>query len=318
MESNMNRYLAIDLGGSKLASGVVDDAGVIHSRESVATPTKGGPDAVLEQIERMCRPLLAEHGPVAGAGMTLPGIVDAADGILTYAPYSGWQNVPFARMVSSSLGIGVQVENDVNACALAEVRFGAAENARCLLWITVSTGIGGGIVVDGQLMGGTHGLAGEIGHVIVNEDGARCGCGNNGCLEAEAAGPAWRRKALALMDRGRRTMLTTLSEGNADRIDARMIADAARRGDSLSIEVAEGAAEMLARGLAAAINVLDPDLIIVGGGVGLAFDLMQPVIDREIPRRCIPAKFHRCSVRSSALGYDAALIGAATLAMPPR
>ncbi len=310
-------YLGIDVGGSKLAVGVVDDSGRVIERVTLPTDLSSGPGRVADQLGAACAPLLARYPVAARAGMTLPGIVSPQEGVLLFAPYSGWRNVPFARLVGDAVGIEVAIENDVNACAWAEYQFGAASGVDSFFWMTVSTGIGGAVVSNGKLLRGAHQMSGEIGHLVVEENGAVCGCGNRGCLEAEAAGPAWPRKAMALMAEGRDTLLPSMTAEGSGRLDARLIAETARRGDPLSLEVVDDVATHLARGIAAAINLLDPELFVIGGGVGMSLDLLLPAITRELPHRCIGTNFFDCSVVPTALGYDAALIGAATLVIRP-
>lgn len=315
--ANLDRCLAVDLGGSKLAVGVVDSDGTILEKSYAPTDAARGAWSVVDQIASAVRPLLERYAPLAGAGMTLPGLVDPAAGRLLFAPYSGLSDIPIAALVAERIGLPVRVENDVNACAWAERWFGSAQQAECFLWVTVSTGIGSGIVSGGRLLRGAHGMSGEIGHVIVEEGGALCGCGNRGCLEAEAAGPAWARRARLLMAQGRMTLLRERCGGDEDLIDARMVAEAAREGDPLCREVVEYAGTRLARGLAAFVNLLDPDLIVIGGGVGLSLDLLRSALDRELPNRTIGSRFFTCPIAASALGYDAALIGAASIQLRP-
>lgn len=180
--------------------------------------------------------------------------------------------------------------------------------------MTVSTGIGGAVVSSGRVLEGASGMAGEIGHLVVNPGGAPCGCGNHGCLEAEAAGPAWRRCALRLLGESPAGKLATVP---ADSIDARTIARFARSGDGLCLQVVDEMGTMLARGLAAVVNILDPDTIVMGGGVAAALDLLLPSIVGTAPGLMLSGGERAFRVRQSSLGYDAALIGAAALALKP-
>lgn len=312
----MQRVLAIDLGGTKTAAGVVDAQGHILSKASAPTPL-GDPGAAVSLIADLSRKVLAAAGPVQALGLALPGVVDRGSGALLRSPSSGWTNVPFAALVSEALDLPVVCENDVNACAWAEARFGAAGNLDTFFWITVSTGIGGAALSGNRFIGGP--LAGEIGHLVVNPGGAECGCGNRGCLEAEAAGPAWRRRALELLDGdgkagGDNSCLLALPR---DVVDARALADGGRAGDRLCLRVIEDVGRMLARGLAAVFNLLDPEAIFVGGGVAAALDLLEPGIRRELLSLVLAARERPLRILPSVLGYDAALIGAASLAFFP-
>lgn len=270
-------------------------------------------------------------GAAAAVGLALPGMVDRSGGILLHSPSSGWSDVPFVQMAKDAFGLPVSCDNDVNACAWAEACFGHRGShpdreqsgppginvPGFFFWLTISTGIGGAIVTDGKVMAGTHGMAGELGHLVVNPGGALCGCGNRGCLEAEAAGPAWRRMALAALDDSTRGNSSCLSTLHRSTIEAKTIAAGARSGDCLCLEIAENAGLMLARGLAAVYTILDPEAVYLGGGVGQAFDVLQPVIRKEMSKLVQPAKDRHFRIEPSSLGYDAALLGAAALVLHP-
>lgn len=306
----MRRVLAIDMGGTKIAAGVVDEAGRVLSKQTVHTPRES-PRAAVEAMAALSRAVLAEAGPVESAGLALPGIVDRARGVLVRSASSGWTEVPFQAMVSEALGLPVASENDVNACALAEARFGGGAGMDCFFWMTISTGIGGAVYSGGRIVGGP--MSGEIGHLVVNPGGTSCGCGNRGCLEAEAAGPAWRRRALELMNGGPDAQADTAARV----VDARTVAGGARAGDPLCLRVVEDCSRPLAAGLAAVFNLLDPDAVFLGGGVAEAFDLLAPILRRELPPLVLLGKDRPLPVLKSSLGYDAALVGAAVPALFP-
>lgn len=320
----MRRALAIDMGGTKTAVGVVDETGRILARRALPTPLDS-PDAAVKAMTALSREVLAEAGPVESAGLVLPGVVDRARGVLVRSASSGWREVRFAAMVSETLGLPVSSENDVNACALAEARFGGGRGLDTFFWMTVSTGIGGAVYSGGRIAGGP--MSGEIGHLVVNTGGAPCGCGNRGCLEAEAAGPAWRRRALELLDpAGLPTDLAGLGAAAPggylarlarDRVDARTVAEGARAGDPACLLVVEDCARPLAAGLAAVFNLLDPDAVFLGGGVAEAFDLLAPILRRELPPLVLAGRDRPLPVLKSSLGYDAALVGAAVPALFP-
>ncbi|MCX7023911.1 MAG: ROK family protein [Spirochaetes bacterium] len=312
----MDSVLAVDLGGTKTAVGVVSSAGLVLARETIPTPL-GDPTTLIAAIVALARSVLHRAGPVRAMGMSLPGIVDRAAGSLRASPSSGWTNVPFARMAGEALCLPVRADNDVNACAWAEACFGAGRGLDCFFWLQVSTGIGGAVVAGGRVLDGAHSMAGEIGHLVVNPGGATCGCGHRGCLEAEAAGPAWRRKALLRLDGltpGAGGFLVSLSRGE---VDAKTVAAGARAGDPLCREVVREVGSMIARGIAAVTNILDPQAIFVGGGVAAALDLLQPFIVEESASLVFAASGRSSLFRSSSLGYDAALVGAAALALHP-
>ena len=216
-------------------------------------------------------------------------------------------------MIEDALGLHAEADNDVNACAWAEAHFGAGRGLDSFFWMTVSTGIGGAVVSGGRIVGGANAMAGEIGHLVVNPGGEVCGCGNRGCLEAEAAGPAWMRRALRRLDADG----GYLAARPRSEVNARAIAEGARAGDTLCIEVLRESAVMLARGVAAVYTLLDPEAVVLGGGVAGALDLILPVLLRHVPSLVLAAGARRTVLGPSQLGYDAALIGAGSLAMFP-
>lgn len=292
---------AIDWGGTKLLVGLVDDAGRVLASHVVPTPT-GGADIVLSRAVELLRERLAERGAnfddLGGVGVTVPGVVDAAGGVLRYAPAHDLYDVHVARFLHSHVDVPVRVANDVDACALAEMRFGGAD-FESFAWITVSTGVGGAFVLDRRLFRGG-GLAGEIGHVVVEEGGPRCGCGHLGCLEAVAAGPAVALHAQSL----------GLPVHSAEEVAA-----LAANGSVSARAALDRAATALGRALAFAHNLLDLDGIVLGGGVArsLNLDVIRTTLaDRvlSVPGRPSP------TLRLTALGANAALLGAASLVLP--
>jgi len=295
---------AVDFGGTKLMIGLVDETGAILDRQTVVTPRDAGPPAVAQEAARALRAQLDKRGmrasDLVGVGSTVPALADSARGILLYAPAHGWRDVAFAQMLEAEVGVRARIANDVNACVLAEARFGVGRDVRTMVWITVSTGVGSGLLLDGRLYEGSRALAGEIGHIVVDEKGATCGCGNRGCLEAMAAGPAIAKRARA---------------AGLDAIDARAVAELAKRDDPVAKQVMEDTAVYLGRGIAACINVLDPELVVLGGGVAQSLDLLRPTIERTIRERVIMPEARGTRIEPSALGYECALIGAATLVL---
>lgn len=308
----MQAILAVDLGGTKTAVGIVGVDGKVINKESAPTPL-GDPREVVELIALLAARVQERAGKADSLGLALPGVVDRKRGILLRSPSSGWDQVPFVPMIEEALGLHVEADNDVNACAWAEARFGAGRGLDSFFWMTVSTGIGGAVVSGGRIVGGANAMAGEIGHLVVNPGGESCGCGNRGCLEAEAAGPAWRRRALRRLDGGG----GFLAAYPRAEVDARSIAEGARAGDPLCAEVVRECAAMLARGVAAVYTVLDPQAIILGGGVAGALDLILPILRDLVPSLVLAADARKTVLGPSELGYDAALIGAASLAIFP-
>lgn len=295
---------AIDFGGTKLLVGLVSSDGTVLAQQRVPTPYQGGPAGVADQAVLMLRNLLAQEGittaQLAGLGSTVPGLAETRKGILRLAPALGWRDVPFAQMLADRTGVEARIANDVNACALAEQRFGVGRGVESLVWITVSTGVGGSVVLDGKIVEGASGIAGEIGHLVVEEGGYTCGCGHRGCLEAMAAGPAIARRA---------------RESGLQVADSAEVATLARSGDPIARRILTETAVYLGRAIAFCYNLLDPDMVVIGGGVGQSFDLLLPTLDAVVADRAIRLADRPHRIMPTGLGYEAALVGAAALVL---
>ncbi|GAB1483017.1 ROK family glucokinase [Treponema sp.] len=317
----MRRVLAVDMGGTKTAVGLVSSDGKVLAKETFPTPL-GEAGRLIEAIAEHAQNFIAsnneaapEEAQIHSIGMSLPGVVDVQTGTLLVSPSSAWSNVPFSFLLEEALSLPVSSDNDVNACALAEARFGSGRGLESFFWFQVSTGIGGAIYTKGQVLSGKHSMAGEIGHLMVKRGGALCGCGHRGCLEAEAAGPAWRRKALIKLDSKSPEGLGCLAGLDPAKFDAKDLAVGARAGDNFCKELVAEIAENLAIGIAAVINILDPEALIIGGGVTASWDLLESPIKQALPQFVFASDRRSSDIRISALGYDAALIGAAALAL---
>jgi glucokinase len=296
---------AIDFGGTKLMVGLVDDAGHVLVSETVPTPRQSGPHGVADAAVAMLGAMLSSRNlawrDLAGVGSTVPALADAAKGVMVYAPAHGWRDVPFAAMLEARTGLTARIANDVNACAIAERRFGKARGASDFAWVTVSTGIGGGLMLNGEVFEGQRGLAGEVGQIVVEENGARVG-GPAGSLEATAAGPAIARRA---------------REAGLNVQNAMEVATLARDGDAVARKVMSDTGMFLARGLATLVNLLDLDLIVLGGGVIRSLDLLEPTLSKTLRERIVMPDERPLRLEVTALGYEAGLIGAATLILEP-
>ncbi len=300
--------LGLDFGGTKLACGLwrVGDAGLCATRRQ-PTDAAGGATGSLAQMLAMARALLAEGGvaagQLAGVGVSFGGHVDAARGVILRSVHvGGWEGFPLRDHVRAEFGVPAQVENDANAAALAEARFGAGRGHSSLLYVTISTGIGGGLVVDGQIYRGAHGMAREIGHTVVAPDGLLCPCGRRGCLEAVAAGPAIARAAQARLDAD--PSLASRLRGQAT-LRAEDVAQAARDGDTLALATLDTAFTYLGLGLANAVNLLDPGLVVLGGGVTrIGAPLFDRVCAVVAERALVP-----CDIVPALLGDDVGVWG---------
>jgi len=293
--------------------GLVTPGGKLLSSKTVPTPVSEGALAAVDAAYELYKELLAEAGVTESAvdrvGAAVPGLADRARGLLRHAPYAGWRDVPIAHMISERFRLPATIANDVNGAAVAELRFGAGQQVNDFIWITWSTGIGGAIIANGQLYEGSSGIAGEFGHLVVAEEGPKCGCGNRGCLEAIAAGAAIGRRAEAVLKGN--TFGDTLSKP----ITAATVADAARTGNEAAIRIMEEAATALARGIAMCVNVLNPKLVVIGGGVARSLDLVLNRMQSIVAERVIGAENKMVPLVPSQLGYNASLLGAAAITL---
>jgi glucokinase len=307
--------VGVDIGGTKVASGVVDEQGRVLARLRRLTPSRS-PQAVEDTIVEVVSQLRAEHDIVA-VGIGAAGFVDADRARVLFAPHLAWRNEPLRDAVAEAVGLPVVVENDANAAAWAEWRFGAGRGETQLVCVTLGTGIGGGIVSDGIVQRGRYGMAGEFGHMVVVPDGHRCECGNRGCLEQYASGNVLGREARELARAGSPVTVPLMERvgGDIDALVGPLITEAARDGDPCAIELFEEVGRWLGIGLANLAAALDPGMFVIGGGVSDAGELLlRPA--REAFRRTLTGRGFRPEpkILKAALGPEAGLVGAADLA----
>ncbi|WZH52853.1 MAG: ROK family glucokinase [Nocardioides alkalitolerans] len=311
----MSLACGIDIGGTKIAGGVVDDDGTILARLRAESPATSSA-AIADTVVGLVRELSREH-PVDRVGVGAAGFIDAARSTVLFAPNLAWRDEPLGAELATRLGLPVVIENDANAAAWGEFAFGAGRHhASDLLLVTVGTGVGGGIVADGALRRGAFGIAAEIGHLRVVHGGRLCGCGNHGCWEQYASGSALVRcareeargslLARALVDR---------AGGDVDAITGPMITELAAAGDPFCVEQLADLGRWLGEGISSLVAVLDPGVVVVGGGVSAAGDLLMDSL-RETFLRTLSGRGHRPApeIRLAELGNDAGMIGAADLA----
>jgi glucokinase len=306
--------IGVDVGGTKIAGGVVAADGRVLDRSRVPTP----PDdesATVAALFAAVDGLLARHPRVEAIGVGAAGLVEWPGGRACWAPHNSYRGLELRRLLHERTGLPTTIDNDANAAAWAESRFGAGAGAGDLVLLTVGTGIGGGLVLDGRIYHGVRGFAGELGHLIVAPDGDRCACGNRGCLEAMASGSTLGRlgREAAAADPGGR--LATLA-GGPDRVTGEVVFAAAGEGDKVALALFERAGHWLGVGLASLVTVFDPDLVVVGGGVAATGELLLAPA-RASFERYVHGRAHRQlpPVVQARLGDDAGLVGAATLAL---
>jgi glucokinase len=307
--------IGIDVGGTKIAGGLVDESGAIVARTRRDTPSTD-PAAIVHDIVAVVTELRAGQ-VVDGVGVGSAGFVDAGRSTVLFAPNLAWRDVPVRDQVSDATGLRVVVENDANAAAWGEFRFGAAEDVDDMVCVTIGTGVGGGVVVDGRLYRGAHGIGAELGHVRMVPGGHLCGCGNHGCVEQYASGRALVREARALADSGSvfASRLLEMAGGDPAAITGPMVTLAAQEGDEPSRELITDLGRWLGEALAMFAAILDPAVFVIGGGVSEAGELLvQPAVTAY--HRNLTGRGHRpeAEIRIATLGNDAGIVGAADLA----
>jgi glucokinase len=309
----MHYAIGVDLGGTQVRAVLIDRDGHVYRFERADTATIGGPAAVITQITELITAVQADipSSEIIGVGVGTPGPLDPFNGIVLEAPnLPGWLDVPLKSILQEQTGLTVAVGNDANVAALGEWRFGCGLGCHHFIYVTVSTGIGGGVIVDDHLLLGRKGIAGEVGHMTIQTDGPLCGCGNHGCWEAIASGTALARQAVAAIDLGRKSLIPEIA-GNAP-VGARHVAAAAAGGDELALELMQREGEMIGVGLANLMHLFAPDLIALGGGVMKSFYLLEPYIRRAIDERAMPP-YRDTPIRVATLGDRVGVLGAAAL-----
>jgi len=312
--------VGVDLGGTKILAAVFDAQYRILAREKKSTKPDLGPEAVVSRIAECLNEALAlaavPHAAVAAVGVGIPGMVNTRTGIVRVAPNLRWQEFPFARLLKARIHIPVVVVNDVQAGTMAVQQFGAGRRLQDFVCMFIGTGIGGGIVIGGRQYRGSAGMGGEIGHMaVIAQGGPKCGCGNRGCLEAVASRGAIVRRVIEEMNNGRKSVVRDLCDGDTRRIRSRIIAEAYLEGDKLVREIVDDACHYIGIGAANLINVLNPQAVILGGGLIEALGKkMLPRIRRAAWSHVIGATDERVRILDSGLGDDAGVLGGALAA----
>lgn len=307
--------VGVDIGGTKVLAGVVDAQGRVLARERRSTPGDSAP-AVEDAIVDMVRGFARQHD-VRAIGIGAAGFVDVDRTTVLFAPHLAWRREPLHDALSARLDLPLVVDNDANAAGLAEARFGAGTGHRFVLCVTLGTGLGGSLVLDGEVYRGANGMAGEFGHMQVVPDGWRCPCGNRGCWEQYASGTALVREARELLrtESPLSHRLRQIAGGDADALTGPMVTQAAREGDPLSTELLEDMGRWLGLGLANLTAAFDPGCVVVGGGVSEAGELLLSPTRESLARQLVGRGYREVPVLAlAALGPEANFVGAAVMA----
>jgi len=311
--------LGIDLGGSKTLAAVVDPRGrVVCSHENV-TPATQGREAIIQCIVDSAHDALQEArlamSEISAVGIGAAGISNPEAGILFTSPnLPGLREILLGDIIQEKLGRKTFIINDANAAALGELYYGAARNARNFVYITISTGIGGGVVIDGNIYTGAIGIAGEVGHMTIDDNGPACNCGNRGCWEALASGTALTREAKLRISKRVKTSILEYAQGSVDNVTPQVIHSAAEKGDKVARELIAQTGYYVGVGLANLINTFNPELIVVGGGLSNIGDMLLEPAFKTAEKRAYKEAFQSVRFAPAELGGNSAAIGAATFA----
>jgi len=309
--------LAVDLGGTKVAAALVSEKYGISVRVNVPTLAAEGPPAVIKRLLETIQALLRQQelapADLAAICVGTAGAVDMAHGLITLSPnLPGWHDIALGEIVSRQFGVKTHIINDAKAAALGEHRRGAGQGVDNLIVLTVGTGIGGGIIIGGRLYTGVSGSAGEIGHMTIDINGPKCACGNVGCWETLASGTALAREAQQRITQGAPSLLTEMARGG--NITGELVEAAARRGDPLAQQAVARIAESFGVGLVNLVNIFNPGIIVVGGGMARMGELLFAPARRLVAARAFRQASGAVRIVPAALGQDAALLGAAVFA----
>jgi glucokinase len=311
------RYIVgIDLGGTNIVAGTVsEDGSEILGVLSEPTGAEGGADAVVDRIVRLAKKSIAASKvkDVAGAGIGSPGPLDTKTGVVLLTPNLGWVNMPLRDRVAAGLGLPAALDNDANCAIYGEWWRGAARGVDYVVGLTIGTGIGGGIVLGGDVYRGASDIAGEVGHMTIDSTGRLCKCGNYGCLEAYASGPAIAARATEGTQAGADTSLPRYVNNDLSKITAQVVYQAAHDGDDFANEVVRDTAKFLGAGVASLINIFNPQVVVICGGVTLAGDKLFVPLRGEVKRRAFKPAVDVCRILPGELPGTAGVYGAAAV-----
>jgi glucokinase len=307
--------VGVDLGGTNIRAAVFDDGMNILGRSERQTQAQEGADEVIRRVAACVREALetasVAEGEVAGVGVGAAGLTDWRTGVVVLASNLGWRDVPLKERLEQELdGLRVEADKDTNVAALAEARLGAGREFRHFLYVTAGTGIGGGLILDGTLYRGATGGAGDIGHVVVDPDGPRCGCGDHGCVEVFSSGAGMVDRAREMLAGGEEAASSAMS---IEVLTTETIFEAAREGDAVAARVVETAGRALGLVLADYVNINNPEAIVLGGGVVRAGRAYMDPVERELRQRALPALGEIVKLVPPELGDDVGVTGAALL-----
>lgn len=315
-----SHYVGVDLGGTTMAAALLDEEGHILQKATVPTLAHQGHDAVIERMAQLIHEVVENTGvglaQVAAIGIGVPGMLDMEKGLVLFLPNlpGTWPRVPLAQRIEEATGVPAFLLNDVRSITLGEKTYGAGREVDNMVCLAIGTGIGGGVVVGGKLLLGLDGTAGEVGHQTIDPYGPRCGCGNRGCLEAFASGPAIASMGVRAVKQGLTTRIGELCAYDLNAISPKLIYQAALEGDAVAREIYETAGFYIGIGVANLIAILSPQMVVIGGGVAQAGELLLAPIRETARQRAKVTPFEKVQIVQAELGTDAGMMGAAAWA----
>lgn len=313
----MNYYVGIDLGGTNTKIGILNIEGEIFKSTIIKTLSSEGALRTLTRIWEAAKGLAEELNidvaNIKGIGIGIPGPVINQSVVAFFANFPWGENVDIKAMMEKISGVETKLDNDVNIIALGEAKYGAARGSKTSVTIALGTGVGGGIYIDGKLISGFMGAGGEIGHMKLVKDGKLCGCGQKGCFEAYASATGMIREATSRLIVNKQNLLYTMIEGKLDTLEAKDIFDAAKEGDSFSLDLVDYEAEYLAMGIGNILNIINPEKIVLGGGVAMAGDILMIPMKEKLKKYALPVTLKNIEIVQGILGNEAGIKGAVGL-----
>ena len=311
------KYIGVDVGGTSVKAGVVDESGHILVKGSTPTLAKRSYEWVVQDIADLClrvaRQAEVPLEEIEAIGVGVPGMCDMKTGIIPFCTNLGWHDVPFVSELRKHIDKPVWVENDATVAGYAESIAGVSAGTQSSVFITLGTGVGGGILINGRPYSGAHGVGSEIGHMILKMDGEPCTCGNYGCFERYASATAIIREAQRALKSHPESLITEACGGDPDSINAKIVIDCAKAGDATATEVFSEYVRALALGIVTLINAIDPEVIVLGGGVSVAGDFLLEAVREAVKPHVFYKGLPYADIRLAKLGADAGIIGAALL-----
>lgn len=313
----MRYYAGVDLGGTNTKIGILDIEGNIFKSSIIKTFSDRGIDDTLnriwETIKNLVQELDIDIKNLSGIGIGIPGPVKDQSIVKFFANFPWQKNINVKELMEKISGVETKLDNDVNIIAMGEAKYGAAKDSSSSVTIALGTGIGGGIYINGSLISGFSGAGGEIGHIKLEKDGKLCGCGQRGCFEAYASATGMIREAVSRLAVNKSNLLYELIDRKIDKLEAKDIFDAAKQGDSFSLDIIDYETEYLAMGIGNILNILNPEVIVIGGGVALAGDVLFNPLKEKLKKYVLPVALEDLKIVSGVLGNEAGIKGAVGL-----